>query len=340
MQSSNSNTKIERDEKRSSVVFTSSFVENGSSKQVEQATKKIEQMFDLSNGFNKTISVSTSKFVSSSSSSFDTLDQLMEKTVDKDPVSLIDSLLESRFKRSSSDETENTELRDKIFLRQIVGEVLEKSLPEVVQPTSNNDSGSATPKYEVFISNPLEDSTKEAVKATVEEILDPQYEIANALKETASSVSEALSETKEQVEENLSEPEMIKCEIFKPEETQVACESPAEIYKPVIAVCELFKPSTELHNSLSDAYTKIYNISKVQYDLLSGFWDAKSDSGLLKTGLLEGLMNGLIKKRNDVEATENDVRRALETVDQDQDGKVSFDQFLEFFLLFFQAKII
>lgn len=88
-----------------------------------------------------------------------------------------------------------------------------------------------------------------------------------------------------------------------------------------------------------EKYIQAYNLSDSQFELVREFFNEKKDeNSLLPNSLIRLLMNEAIKERSDVHASEEDVKRALQSVDEDQDDKITFDQFLILLLLFFSSK--
>lgn len=71
-------------------------------------------------------------------------------------------------------------------------------------------------------------------------------------------------------------------------------------------------------------FVNAYNLNPEQFDAVEKFFHKIRDDALVSRKFLRSLMSGALKTREDVlVATEEDIDRALETIDRDQDEKVS-----------------
>lgn len=100
--------------------------------------------------------------------------------------------------------------------------------------------------------------------------------------------------------------------------------------------CTLFSPDEILLRK--DEVLNKYKISNEQFDLCREFFNERKDGSLLNNSILRVLMREALKKRPQVKAEEIDIDRALVAVDGDQDDKVTFDEFIQYLLLFFSSK--
>lgn len=85
-----------------------------------------------------------------------------------------------------------------------------------------------------------------------------------------------------------------------------------------------------------------FKLSDATYELVKEFYDEHKDSsevGLLKNDLLKVLLNNARGTRSELEGvSEEDIDRALKTVDSDNDEKINFDEFVQLLSLFFASK--
>lgn len=100
--------------------------------------------------------------------------------------------------------------------------------------------------------------------------------------------------------------------------------------------CTIFAPD-EIWLRKEEILNK-YKINEEQFELCREFFNEKKDGSLLSNHILRSLMREAIKKRPQVKAEESDIDRALEAVDEDKDDKVTFDELVQFLLLFFSSK--
>lgn len=100
--------------------------------------------------------------------------------------------------------------------------------------------------------------------------------------------------------------------------------------------CKLFSPDEILLRK--DEILNKYKISNEQFDLCREFFNERKDGSLLNNSILRVLMREALKKRPQVKAEDVDIDRALTAVDEDKDDKVTFDELIQFLLLFFSSK--
>jgi hypothetical protein len=85
-------------------------------------------------------------------------------------------------------------------------------------------------------------------------------------------------------------------------------------------------------------YTQVYQLKEEQYDLVKKFFERKKRGNNLNNKLLRLLMAECLKNRKEVKASEEDIDRALRSVDANRDDKITFDEFMNLLLLFFSSK--
>ena len=106
--------------------------------------------------------------------------------------------------------------------------------------------------------------------------------------------------------------------------------------EPVQEVAQETAPeTTEANSEIRDQF----KLKEGTFELAREFFDEQKDDGLLKNDLLKYLLKNAISQRMEmVDVTEEDVDRALKTVDSDNDDKVNFDEFVQLLALFFSSK--
>jgi hypothetical protein len=85
-------------------------------------------------------------------------------------------------------------------------------------------------------------------------------------------------------------------------------------------------------------YTHVFRLKEEQYDLVKKFFERKKRGNNLNNGLLRLLMAECLKGRKEVQASSEDIDRALRSVDGNRDDQITFDEFMNLLLLFFSSK--
>lgn len=85
-------------------------------------------------------------------------------------------------------------------------------------------------------------------------------------------------------------------------------------------------------------YLEVYKLSETQYSMMSDFYKKKRDGIYLRTTSISKLLIHSFKGRREVKASEEDINRALLTVDVDNDGMIDLDEFINLLVLFFASK--
>lgn len=115
---------------------------------------------------------------------------------------------------------------------------------------------------------------------------------------------------------------------------------------PAPAQCEesaweamLNSPEPEV-DSVKEQCLSQFNISEVTYALVKEFFEEqKDDQVLLKNDLLRFLLKNTLNQRTELKGvSEEDIERALKTIDSNQDDKINFDEFIQLLSLFFSSK--
>ena len=113
----------------------------------------------------------------------------------------------------------------------------------------------------------------------------------------------------------------------------------AELNNQINIANESVSDVSNVIDETRDGYINSYKLNENQYDLVNEFFRKhKNSSDLLNINLLRELMNENLKNREHLHATEDDVWRSLQTIDQDNDGYVNLDEFLSLLLLFYSSK--
>ncbi|RMZ93480.1 hypothetical protein BpHYR1_038054 [Brachionus plicatilis] len=169
-------------------------------------------------------------------------------------------------------------------------------------------------------------------------------QLDNELKEFVNQVAQELSpsEPSQDFEINISERiTMLAQELIKEPELTEKVEADGEVRSisenGIEAVaCTLFSPDDILFRK--EEIMNKYKISEEQFDLCRQFFNEKKEGSLLSNNVVRVLMREALKKRAQVKAEDADIDRALEVVDEDKDDKVTFDELIQFLLLFFSSK--
>jgi hypothetical protein len=93
-------------------------------------------------------------------------------------------------------------------------------------------------------------------------------------------------------------------------------------------------------NELKEKYIQEFDLSDIQFDLVTQFYDqhkSKTTSNL-RNKFINLLMIEALKERQVVKANEQDIKRALATLDSDNDEHINLDEFFQLLVLFFASK--
>ena len=71
---------------------------------------------------------------------------------------------------------------------------------------------------------------------------------------------------------------------------------------------------------------------------MSQFYDQHKNGSYLSNKFIHQLMVESLKEREIVKANENDIQRALVTLDRDNDEQINLDEFFQLLVLFFASK--
>ena len=83
--------------------------------------------------------------------------------------------------------------------------------------------------------------------------------------------------------------------------------------------------------NIKSAYMKMYALENEQYDLLEQFFITfRSSNSFLNTEMIETVFLNCVEKRNgEISLAKKDISRMIYLMDQDRDGYISFNEFIE-----------
>jgi len=127
-----------------------------------------------------------------------------------------------------------------------------------------------------------------------------------------------------------------------PQSTDSVWEQMLSTPEPQVAEEPVTELAAEVVPEVVPAVKEQFRLSDATYELVREFYDEQKDStelGLLKNDLLKLLLNNARSTRSELQdVTEEDIDRALKTIDTDSDDKVNFDEFVQLLSLFFSSK--
>ena len=99
-----------------------------------------------------------------------------------------------------------------------------------------------------------------------------------------------------------------------------------------------FMKPEDIEREFKSRYLEIYKLSESQYSMMSDFYKKKRDGIYLRTTTISKMLVHSFSGRKEVKATEEDINRALLTIDIDNDGLIDLDEFINLLVLFFASK--
>ena len=99
-----------------------------------------------------------------------------------------------------------------------------------------------------------------------------------------------------------------------------------------------FMKPEDIEREFKSRYLEIYKLSESQYSMMSDFYKKKRDGIYLRTTTISKMLVHSFSGRKEVKATEEDINRALLTIDIDNDGMIDLDEFINLLVLFFASK--
>ena len=99
---------------------------------------------------------------------------------------------------------------------------------------------------------------------------------------------------------------------------------------------KLAQSSDDAADALEFKFTKIYKLKLDDFRLMKQFFDEIKVDGLVSVHIIKRLlMRQLVRRADVLSANESDVDKALRTIDNDNDGLIDFNGFVDLLILFF-----